>query len=79
MPRMVARTEGRGNGIRTVIVNMEDISQSLNRPPDLITKFFGVELGAQTRWEEDVRRKDGVLRVCLVQQRWRPRAARDFA
>ena len=53
LPRLVARTGGRRNGIRTVIVNMADISTALNRPPDLATKYFGVELGAQSRWKAD--------------------------
>ena len=33
MPRMIAKTEGRGNGIKTVIPNMADIARSLGRPP----------------------------------------------
>ena len=53
MPRLVARIEGRGNGIRVCIVNMSDIATALNRPPDIVTKYFGVELGAQSRWEAD--------------------------
>ena len=55
MPRLVCRIEGRGNGIRTCIVNLVDISSSLNRPPDILTKYFGVELGAQSRYEAEVR------------------------
>jgi len=54
MPKMVARTEGRGNGIRTLVVNMKEISEALNRPADLATKFFGIELGAQSRWESEL-------------------------
>jgi hypothetical protein len=54
MPKMSARTEGRGNGIRTLIANMSEIADALHRPPNLVTKFFGVELGAQSRYEEDV-------------------------
>jgi translation initiation factor 5 len=54
MPRLVAKVEGRGNGIKTVVVNMGEIAESLNRPAALPTKFFGCELGAQTRWEQDV-------------------------
>jgi len=32
MPRLVAKIEGRGNGIKTVVVNMAEIATSLNRP-----------------------------------------------
>jgi len=48
MPKLLSKIEGKGNGIKTVIPNMEDIAKSLSRPPDYPTKFFGFELGAQT-------------------------------
>jgi translation initiation factor 5 len=38
------KVEGRGNGIKTVIVNMSDIAKSLARPPAYPTKFFGFEV-----------------------------------
>lgn len=44
----VPQVEGKGNGIKTVIVNMADVSKSLARPPSYPTKFFGFELGAIT-------------------------------
>jgi translation initiation factor 5 len=44
----LSQVEGRGNGIKTVIVNMADIAKSLDRPPEYVTKFFGFELGALT-------------------------------
>jgi len=51
MPRLVAKVEGKGNGIKTVIVNMTDVAKSLGRPPTYPTKFFGCELGAQTQFD----------------------------
>ena len=33
MPRLEAKIEGRGNGIKTNIVNLVDISKCLGRPP----------------------------------------------
>uniref|UniRef100_A0A8C7KVF1 Eukaryotic translation initiation factor 5 n=1 Tax=Oncorhynchus kisutch TaxID=8019 RepID=A0A8C7KVF1_ONCKI len=51
MPRIIAKVEGKGNGIKTVIVNMTDVAKSLNRPPTYPTKFFGCELGAQTQFD----------------------------
>ncbi|XP_076131542.1 eukaryotic translation initiation factor 5-like [Alosa pseudoharengus] len=51
MPRLIAKVEGKGNGIRTVIVNMVDVAKALNRPPTYPTKFFGCELGAQTQFD----------------------------
>ncbi|XP_065346205.1 eukaryotic translation initiation factor 5 [Cloeon dipterum] len=49
MPRIVAKVEGKGNGIRTVIVNMSDVAKALARPATYPTKFFGCKLGAQTQ------------------------------
>ncbi|XP_059369017.1 eukaryotic translation initiation factor 5 [Carassius carassius] len=51
MPRIIAKVEGKGNGIKTVIVNMVDVAKALNRPPTYPTKFFGCELGAQTQFD----------------------------
>ncbi|KAL3267542.1 hypothetical protein HHI36_011663 [Cryptolaemus montrouzieri] len=51
MPRLNAKVEGKGNGIKTVIVNMPDIAKALGRPPTYPTKYFGCELGAQTLFD----------------------------
>lgn len=48
MPKLIAKVEGKGNGIKTVIVNMPEVAKALSRPPAYPTKFFGCELGAQT-------------------------------
>jgi translation initiation factor 5 len=53
MPVLQAKIEGRGNGIKTVITNMADIAKCLDRPPSYPTKYFGFELGAQTKIEKD--------------------------
>jgi hypothetical protein len=34
MPKLVAKVEGRGNGIKTNIVNNVDIAKALARPPE---------------------------------------------
>ncbi|KAL8467207.1 hypothetical protein ACS0TY_036068 [Phlomoides rotata] len=52
MPRMVTKIEGRGNGIKTNIVNMVDIAKALGRPPSYTTKYFGCELGAQSKFDD---------------------------
>ena len=41
MPRLQAKVEGRGNGIKTVLVNVIDLGLALNRDSPEITKFFG--------------------------------------
>ncbi|KAJ5591510.1 Translation initiation factor IF2/IF5 zinc-binding [Penicillium hispanicum] len=47
MERLQAKVEGKGNGIKTVIVNLNSVAQSLSRPPAYVIKYFGFELGAQ--------------------------------
>jgi len=51
MPRIQAKVEGKGNGIKTVLVNMVDVARALARPPTYVTKYFGCELGAQTQYD----------------------------
>lgn len=33
MPKLQAKVEGKGNGIKTLIVNMVDVAKALHRPP----------------------------------------------
>ncbi|XP_058128479.1 eukaryotic translation initiation factor 5 [Anopheles ziemanni] len=51
MPRINAKVEGKGNGIKTVIVNMVDVARAIGRPATYPTKYFGCELGAQTQFD----------------------------
>lgn len=55
MPRIAAKVEGKGNGIKTVIVNMAEVAKALGRPATYPTKYFGCELGAQTQFDYKVR------------------------
>jgi translation initiation factor 5 len=52
MPVLLTKIEGKGNGIKTVVPNMPDVARALSRPPTHPTKFFGIELGAQTTVDE---------------------------
>ena len=56
MPRIQAKVEGRGNGIKTVLVNVTELGTSLNREAPEITKFFGCEIGSQTTYSADTDR-----------------------
>lgn len=56
MPRLVVKVEGRGNGIKTVLMNVIELAQSLNREAPEITKFFGCEIGSQTTYATDTDR-----------------------
>eukprot|EP00210_Caulerpa_lentillifera_P006702 g6404.t1 len=51
MPKPISKIEGRGNGIKTNVVNNVDIAKALARPPEYILKFLGCELGAQTNFD----------------------------
>ncbi|ROT35953.1 hypothetical protein SODALDRAFT_381232 [Sodiomyces alkalinus F11] len=48
MERLQTKIEGKGNGIKTVVVNLSSVAQSLARPGAYLIKYFGFELGAQT-------------------------------
>ncbi|KAG9996237.1 putative eukaryotic translation initiation factor 5, partial [Aureobasidium melanogenum] len=48
MERLQSKIEGKGNGIKTVVVNLSNVAQQLARPPTYVIKYFGFELGAQT-------------------------------
>ncbi|GAA5797682.1 domain found in IF2B/IF5-domain-containing protein [Helicostylum pulchrum] len=52
MPKLQAKVEGKGNGIKTVIMNMAEIARALSRPPSYPTKYFGCELGAQVKCDD---------------------------
>ncbi|KAJ2613759.1 eukaryotic translation initiation factor 5 [Coemansia sp. RSA 1365] len=52
MPRLQSKVEGKGNGIKTVLPNIVEVSRALSRPPAYPTKYFGNELGAQTKIED---------------------------
>ncbi|KAK1403641.1 putative eukaryotic translation initiation factor 5-1 [Heracleum sosnowskyi] len=52
MPITIKKIEGRGNGIKTTVVKMVDITKSLGRYVAYTTKYFGCELGAQSKFNE---------------------------
>lgn len=51
MPRLQVKVEGKGNGIKTVVVNLSTVAQSLARPGGQVVKWFGLDLGAQTNMD----------------------------
>jgi len=51
MPLVVTKIEGRGNGIKTIITNIVDIAKALHVHPSYPTKFFGIELGSQSKFD----------------------------
>lgn len=55
MPKLITKIEGKGNGIKTIVVNLSDVAKALSRPPSYPIKYFGYELGAQTRTTKEDR------------------------
>jgi len=53
MPKIQAKVEGRGNGIKTCLLNVNEVAFSLNREAPEVTKFFGCELGSQTAYSKE--------------------------
>lgn len=48
MERLQTKIEGKGNGIKTVVVNLASVARTLDRDPNYVIKYFAFELGAQT-------------------------------
>lgn len=44
MPKLIVHTEGRGNGIKTIIDNIVEVADALHRPPSYITKVFEISI-----------------------------------
>ncbi|KAJ4153244.1 hypothetical protein LMH87_009741 [Akanthomyces muscarius] len=48
MEKLITKVEGKGNGIKTVVVNLVNVAKALSRDPNYVIKYFAFELGAQT-------------------------------
>lgn len=49
MPVMQIKIEGKGNGVRTVVTNMEKVMKALDRPIEYAAKFIAFELGTKSQ------------------------------
>jgi len=56
MPELEAKVESRGNGIKTVIVNLADIAKALARPTTYPVRYIGYTLGALVDINESANR-----------------------
>jgi translation initiation factor 5 len=53
MPRLELKIEGKGNGIKTNIVNLTDVAKALRVPIEYPLKFLGHEVGTLTLFKEN--------------------------
>jgi len=53
MEPVAVKIEGRGNGIKTVLINIEEIARSLRREPKHLTKYLSYEMGTLSSIDED--------------------------
>lgn len=53
MPKIQFKIEGKGNGIKTNIMNMADIAKALRVNTDYPLKYMGIELGSQIQYKEN--------------------------
>ena len=59
MPKVMAKKEGKGNGKKTVVVNIFDIGKALARPSEHPMKYLGFELGCIVNYDSKKDEYDG--------------------
>ena len=52
MPKMTLKTESKGNGIKTNIVNLAEVAKHIRTNESYILKFFGFQKASQTLEKE---------------------------
>jgi len=70
MPALAAKIEGRGNGIKTRVLNLKDASRALRVNPQYALKYWGYELGAPTEFKanEDKYMLNGSFSTAVLQE-----------
>jgi translation initiation factor 5 len=53
MPALKIKVEGKGNGIRTKLVNLFEVSKHLGVPPEYPLRYFGAEYGAIIEFKQN--------------------------
>jgi translation initiation factor 5 len=55
MPELLVKNEGKGNGVKSVIVNISEVARALKRPPNYLLKWVGIARGSLTNIDADSR------------------------
>ena len=53
MPPLSCKVEGRGNGIKTVLLNIKEVGDVLKRPAEILVKSMSTDLGVAMKLEND--------------------------
>ena len=69
---MKLKIEGRGNGIKTNIVNLTEIADDLRVPPLYALKFLGIEHGSQVKMSETGTGVTAILNGSFTEPQLRP-------
>ena len=56
MPPIAGKFEGSGNGSKTALLNIVKLACALHCEPDILVKFFGIEIGTQSSWNSNTER-----------------------
>jgi len=49
MPKLITKIEGKGNGIKTKLVNITEVAKAIGRSPEHIVKFLSYELATSSK------------------------------
>ena len=49
MPKLITKIEGKGNGIKTKLVNITEIAKAIGRSPEHLVKFITYELATSSK------------------------------
>ncbi|KAG0615914.1 hypothetical protein M758_5G075800 [Ceratodon purpureus] len=53
MPKLITRIEAVGNDVKTIVVNLEEVAEALDRPPAYIMQVLGYSVGAVSEFDEE--------------------------
>jgi translation initiation factor 5 len=67
MPRVVLKHEGKGNGVKTVIKNLKEITKSLNRDANDLLQYIASELSVCSVQKRDDYIVNGTFTVDTIQ------------
>ncbi|KAG6944584.1 hypothetical protein JG688_00017006 [Phytophthora aleatoria] len=69
MPRLQVKVEGRGNGLKTRIVNCADVAAALHRSPSEVCKFIDYDRGTTSLYNAKTDRAlvNGVVDTHTIQ------------